>query len=289
MITAMMKTVLLPAILIFSILVFTSCQKEIDPKILNEKISGNPCESGFLIKVVSCTGNDSFVTTFEYDAANRLTRQVITSYDHLSPVSSDRKIIRDPQGIITQLVTKYDNTSDSDVVNVFHNPISHRYTYTNQKFYPYGLLTQDSIVFIYDASGKIIEEDLYGDHFTNGNYILDDRFVYSYDAEGNIIKLTVYDRDQSTNVIRLESTYEFTYDNKIRAQRLDMGDAFILFDPASLSAHNRTSTNITNFIFPIYNETYTHQYKYNSCDKPATDIQTRNPGNIISNVSFYYR
>lgn len=73
------------------------------------------------------------------------------------------------------------------------------------------------------------------------------------------------------------------------AQRFDMWEAFVLYDPESISVHNRTITKVTNIKFPIYNGTYTHQYTYNSCDKPATTIHRQIPGNMISNISYYYR
>jgi hypothetical protein len=287
--TAKLKTILIPTYFIVSVLILYSCQKEIDAKILN-KVSSNPCVSDLLVKIVSRTGKDSLIYTFEYDGANRMIRQVITSFSQQNPVSSDRKIIRDSQGIITQIVDKSDNTADSAVVNVFHNSITGRYTYTTQEFYPYGLLIKDSIVFFYDASGKIVEKDVYLDHFTNGAYLtLDDRYEYIYDGAGNVTMEKGYDRDQATNVMLFESTFEYSYDNKKNAQRFDMGEAFVIYDPSSISAHNRTLTKVTDFLYPIYNATYTQQYTYNSCDKPIASIQTQNPGNIISNISFYYR
>jgi hypothetical protein len=286
--TAILKTIL-PPFFIVGVIIFSSCQKEIDPKILN-KVSINPCVSDLLVKIVSRTGKDSVIYTFEYDGAKRNTRQANTSFTQQGSISSDRKIIRDPQGIIEQLVTKSDNTTDSDVVNVFHDPATGRYTYTKQKWYPYGLLSQDSIVFIYGPTGKIVEEDVYLDHFTNGAYYtLDARYEYIYDVAGNITMEKNYSWDQTTNTMEFEGTYEFNYDNKNNAQRFDTWEAFVLYDPESVSAHNRTLTKATNIKFPIYDATYASQYTYNSCDKPATAIHIQNPGNIISNVSYYYR
>ena len=279
-----------PAIFIVGVFIFSSCQKEIDPKILDKVTSSNSCASDLLVKVASRSGKDSVIYTFEYDGANRQIGQVITSFSQQNPIGSDRKIIRDPQGIITQIVDKSDNTTDSSVINVFHNSATGRYTYTTQEFYPYGLLLKDSIIFIYDGSGKIVEQDVYLDHFTNGiNYTLESRYEYIYDGAGNVTMEKDYDRDQTTNTMLFESTFEFTYDNKKNAQRFDMGDAFIIYGAESISAHNRTSTKLTSFLNSIYDVTYTQQYTYNSCDKPITSIQTQNPGNIISNISYYYK
>src|SRR3977135_2070238 len=109
--TTMLKTIL-PAFFIVGVIIFSSCQKEIDPKILDKVTSNNPCSSELLVKIVSRTGKDSVIYTFEYDGAKRNTRQGNTSFSQQSTISSDRKIIRDPQGIIVQLVTKSDNTTD---------------------------------------------------------------------------------------------------------------------------------------------------------------------------------
>jgi hypothetical protein len=267
--------------------IISSCQRELDPELIVNKSN---CASPLLVKAITKTIADSLVTEFEYDASGRPTRQFTTYFANPEFHTVDWTVIRNTSGIIVDMITKANKVQGTfyDTVHVFYDYSLKRYSYTVERFDLGGYITRDSIVYIYDASNKLIGQHVYLHHFTPGPYyLLDNKYEYTYNNEGSVSKWTNYERDQVTNVIGLRSVSEFTYDNKKRPRQIDPLEAIIFSYPYS-TVHNVTFEKLTDQKLPVYSDTYTYQYTYNECDRPTTMTVNSGSGNYFRKVWYYY-
>src|SRR4026208_325814 len=128
-------------IIILTILVFTSCQKEID-----WGLGGNNKE--LLVKVVSKTGNDSTVTNYTYDGSQRLIREKISGIAQGIDLDNDLKIYRATDGVITRTVQSSALLAgtgvDSIVTRFNYNTSSKRYTSSLVTLTVLGVTVTDS-------------------------------------------------------------------------------------------------------------------------------------------------
>ena len=277
--------------LLMGALIISSCQREITDDIPGSS-NNNSCSGNLLAKLISTSQIDSTVTEFEYDANRRLIKEISKRFNSTNPGSTDILITRDANGIITRIknVGHYMQGSDSTDSHFFYNTSDRRYTHVVAEITFSGYITTDSILFNYDASGKLAKQDVYVHYFTPGPYYtLDAKYEYSYDNNGNVSKFIVYSRDQSTNVMGLEVTYEYTYDKKKRALQLDAWDALALNLTITSSFQNVTSIKVTDVKFPIYDGTYTEQFTYNSCDRPVTMMETFSASNNYRKLQYFYK
>jgi len=277
--------------ILLGVLMISSCQREITEEIPGSSNS-NSCAGTLLAKLISKSINDSAVTEFEYDANRRLVKENSKSFNPANPGTTDILITRDPNGIVTRVkrVGHYLQGSDSTDARAFYSTTDRRYTHVVTEITFSGYITTDSLVYIYDASGRLTKEDVYLHHFTTGPYYtLDDKYEYEYDNKGNVSKLTIYSRDQTTNVIGLEVTYKYSYDNKKRALPLDPLEALLLNGTLTSSLQNVVSIKVTDVKFPIYTGTYTEQFNYNSCDRPVTMTETFSASSDFRKLQYFYK
>ena len=272
-------------------LIISSCQREISEDIPGSS-NNNSCSGTLLTKLISKGKNDSTITEFEYDAKQRLIKESNMNFHPLNSGINDMLISRDANGVITRVKTvgHSQQGSDSTDAKVFYDYTNRRYTYIVEQITFSGYITTDSVVFLYDAAGKLTGQHVYVHHFEPGPYyLLDAKYEYTYDNTGNVSKFTVYSRDQTTNLIELEVTYEYTYDKKKRALQFDPVDEVIIFGTVTSSSQNVISVKVTDVKFPVYTGTYSEQFTYNSCDKPTTMLETFSASSDYRKLQYFYK
>jgi len=273
-----------------------SCQKEIDPATIGKQTEPvtAPGPGGLLVKIVTHTGTDSSVTYFTYDDSRRLIGRAISGISQGFELNDNLQIVRNALGIITKLVEKSptinQNGYDSVSTNVFYDAATARYTYTTEGHVANGLIIKDSLVFIYDASGRVTRQDYYLADFFGGpqfNWVA--KTEYDYDTRGNSIGINFFEYKDTSHSFILGGITTYTYDARVNPLLLNAGEAIVLQEPDLSSPSNISGVDLNDLTDPSTNVKVGIVYTYNSADKPTTAIQTRNPGNIITHVNFYYQ
>ena len=263
-----------------------SCQKEIEFDFGN---GGGGPRDGLLIKAVSKSGADSIVINYTYDGSKRLLREKIVGNSEGINVGSDLRIIRNGAGIITGLVQKSDALQqagiDSIVTKVYYSQGTSRYTSTLSEISLFGFTVKDSTVLVYDGSAKIIREDIYQSEPLTGIYVLSFKTEYTF-VNGNLDLIKQF--DLSGGVSNHVATITYTYDTKVNLLWLN-NEAFIIGNPVLISGNNTGTAQFEDVTDPLNNITITNTYTYNSFNKPLTGVTTQNPGNMVSDNSFYYQ
>ncbi|HEV8283675.1 MAG TPA: hypothetical protein VGQ09_05165 [Chitinophagaceae bacterium] len=268
-----------------------SCQKEVDYVTGNGGGGGGGTTSGnTLVKTVSKNGSDSVITVYTYNANKKLINEKITGMSQGIDLGNEYKYYRNASGIITRYVQINAMLAasgiDSVVTIVHYNSSSSRYTSTVSEISFSGFSVLDSTVFIYDASGKISESNLYLGIPLLGGYDLTDKFKYIYAANGNINQFDIYDLSSGTE--DHVATTKYTFDAKT-SPIIFNNEAFAIGHPDWVSVNNPTKVEIIDLTDPTNNYTLTFTYTYNSSNKPATSVNTQDPGNIVNNVTYYYQ
>jgi len=273
-----------------SIILF-SCQKEADYANGNNTSGGGGgnTPATTLVRTVSKNGADSVVTVYTYNASKKLINEKITGKSQGIDVGNEYKYYRNASGIITKFVQiNVDLASqgiDSVTTIVNYNSSSSRYTSTVSTITYSGFTVLDSTVFLYDASGKVIESDLYLGIPLLGGYDLAVKFKYIY-ANGNITQYDVYDLTSGTE--DHVATTKYTFDNKT-SPIIFNNEAFAIGHPDWVSVNNATKVELLDLTDPTNNYTIAIAYNYNSTNRPVTSINTTTPGGIVDNVTYYYQ
>jgi YD repeat-containing protein len=266
-----------------------SCQKEIEFDFGNGGSGVGP-RDGVLIKAVSKTDADSIVVNYTYDGSKRLLSEKITGNSQGIDVGSDLRIIRNSAGIITGLVQKANALQqsgiDSVITKVYYNQGASRYSAKVFEISLFGFTVKDSSVLVYDGTSKIIREDMYQSDPLTGSYVLTLKSEYTFSANGNLESIKQYDLSSGTS--NHVSTITYAYDSRVNPLRLN-NEALVIGNPVLLSANNVATGQFEDVITPANNITITNTYTYNSFNKPLSGITTQNPGNMVSDNSFYYQ
>jgi YD repeat-containing protein len=277
-------------------LLVLSCQKEIDPAMIGEDAEPvtDPVSGDLLVKILTHTGTDSSATSLTYDGSRRLIGKTISGISDGFDLSDNFQIVRNASGVITKLIEKSptisQNDYDSVLTNVFYDATTAKYTHISEGHVAGGLIIKDSIVFVYDASGKGIPQDDYlADFFGGPQYNGLQKVEYDYDAHGNSTGINVFEYKDTSHSFLLEGITTYTYDAKVNPLLLNAGEAMVLQEPDLSSPSNITGVNLNNLTDPSTNVQVSIVYTYNSANKPRSAIQTRNPGNIVTHVDFYYQ
>ncbi len=217
------------------------------------------------------TDSEGGVTTYEYDAINRLLRQqnsagdVTTwSYDARSrPVErrqgngavtsswdSVGQLIRketsfNAQSVLDETIT-YDAVGNR--VEILDADGAHRYTYdaANQLISvkrPLG--TSDDEVYTYDAAGNRTNSHLSANYRYDANRRLleDDTFIYTYDPVGNLTKKTRKENGATT-------IYTYDAENQlVRIDRSDGGFSTYRYDGLSRRVAKNVDGQVTRYVY----------------------------------------
>jgi hypothetical protein len=266
----------------FAVLFFlSSCEKNTE---------NNFPEVEKLVKTVEKFPVDSVVTLYSYDSEDRLSRIDITGKQSGTDRGSQFVIKRDGSGIVTETIEKTAqllSVGCDSVLSRFHfSQAQGKYLYVIcTADYP-GNFVYDSILYQYDAAGRIKRQDHY-QRQTPGpfNY----RFVidYVYSANGNIDSANYKDIDMSTGLYTASSSLVYSYDNKLNS--LWLHEEAVLFYQFPFSGAN----NSTVFKSVVYNTppqvfTMSSAHTYDGDGRPATSVVTRSNG-LGSEMKWFYQ
>lgn len=278
---------LLVIIPILSIVLF-SCQKEID--FVNGGGGGGSASGNRLVKTVSKTGSDSVVTVYTYNSNGKLINVKSTGMSGGQDAGNEDRYYRNGSGIITRVVQLNPNFASAgidSVITIVHYAGS-RYTNDVTSLSLFGFTVNDSTVHVYNASGKVIEDDEYQELVGVQPYELTTKTLYTYDAAGNVTQMDLYSHDAATNTDDLVATLKYTFDNKTAAISYGV-DAIGVGQVDLVSVNNIIKAEFIDHSDPANNFIFDFTYSYNSNNRPATGTQTQTPGSLVSNLSFYYQ
>ena len=269
------------------VLIFVSCQKEID-----WGLGGGGAVDKLLVKIISKTGLDSSVTTYSYNTAKQLTGENTTGLSGSTSLDTDLKIYRNNAGIIQKTVqvaaVLLANRIDSVVTRYNYNLALSRYSSAVFAVRVSGTNVVDSIVYAYDASGKIISDE----HYLKASIlppVLNLKNQYSYSADG--LNLTALQQIASSTIggsLSQSSLQSFTFDNK-KSPLIIKQEAILLLRSGHFNAQNPIKTIVTNTSDPTADFTMDYVYKYNSAGKPDSSYATRTPGGAITASKYFYQ
>lgn len=277
------------ALLFLLAFIFASCQKEIDWGINN----GGGTSGTTLVKTVSKETVDSAVTVYSYDVNKRLINVKITGKSQGTDVGNEERIYRNAAGVITSM-TQINNMLlaagiDSTVTRINSSTSPDRYSSKISSISLFGFSVMDSVLLLYNAAGKVIEEDTYqAIPLLSQPYELTLKVKYTYDAAGNITQTDTYSHDVTTGADDLATTIKYTFDSKTAAITLN-SDAFAIGHPDWVSINNASKVEITSPTTPAANRTLNIVYTYNSNNRPKTGVNTQTPGPVVSNLTYYYQ
>lgn len=277
------------ALLFLLAFIFASCQKEIDWGINN----GGGTSGTTLVKTVSKETVDSAVTVYSYDVNKRLINVKITGKSQGTDVGNEERIYRNAAGVITSM-TQINNMLlaagiDSTVTRINSSTSPDRYSSKISSISLFGFSVMDSVLLLYNAAGKVIEEDTYqAIPLLSQPYELTLKVKYTYDAAGNITQTDTYSHDATTGADDLATTIKYTFDSKTAAITLN-SDAFAIGHPDWVSINNASKVEITSPTTPAANRTLNIVYTYNSNNRPKTGVNTQTPGPVVSNLTYYYQ
>lgn len=282
-----MKIFFVPFLLLS--LCIISCQKEIDSRTANNGGGGGSNNGGLFVKMVARSGTDSTVSNLGYNSSNKLISMTSNGVDGGMPFDLRQTFIRNSQGIITQIITKSSDFSqigvDSAIARVNYNSASGRYTSRITGYSFLGLTIKDSVVFLYDANGKVITEEQFIDQGFGSGYEKMTKNEYTYTGN-NIATIKSSTYDMSTSSYDVQYTQTLTYDTK--ASPLILGnEAFAIGSPNWYSTNNTIKSVIVVPNNPSANEIQDITYVYNSFNKPAS-ATTVVQGGPTANLTFTY-
>jgi|GEM_PF-4105115 len=261
----MRSTVL--ALLIFVILIsFFSCQKELGVPV--DPVNLPP--GRLLVKVTGVKGDSSIITTYTYDALDRITSREVTQTYPKNTSINFRKYYRDISGrifVIANILKNNSSVSDTLYTHVtYANSQSTIISHTITRIGVMGITATDSTVYTYNSDGNISSISSYLISNTQINSsILNSRCEYFYDSNTNLVeqKAFAYVGGNSVPV----AAYKFLYDQNISP--LPTGNEFILSKvEGNGSKNNLNSIEMTDVKNPVNNSVITRTYSLNKAGKP---------------------
>lgn len=273
---------------------FISCQKEITLDIIGSGSSGGSSTNGnLLVKLDRRSGTDSNVTYYTYNTAKQLiaTRTIISSNGGITNWYSFERnaaglIVRRKQYATTALLPI---PADTSITNYHYSTgATPQITYSTATISYFGFSVDDSTVYTYNTSGKLVKSEMYQSDILTGTYQLSMRYMYTYDAAGNAAKLESYNLQSGIAV--LLSTNVFTYDIKTSPTAYTEAEA-IAIDNKPAAVHNLTGDQMSSSIGGAVGISNIYTFTYNSSNKPSTGKQTLSQAGAttVTNFTFYYQ
>jgi len=264
----------------FTCVFLFSCKKEDD--LSNNSGGSNPTR---LVKMVTKSGSDSTVYNFTYNSSGKITAANLSGAESGQPIDLRVTYIRNASGIIQKQVLKSNEFAavgiDSIVTIVNYDAGNNRYKNAVSVFSIFGFSIRDSIVFQYDASGKMITEIDYTDG-GGGTYDPSTKTEYSYSGN-NVLSEKFYSYGGAAFDLDETDTYE--YDAKTNPLQF-ASDAVVLNLVPFYSANNTTKTTVVASN-PADNYITTETYTYNSSNRPATSTSVT--GSETATTTYYYQ
>lgn len=264
-------------------LLLTACTKE--PSLENG--NGTPASGGGAAKLVQMgvrAGTDSTTTNFVYsgDVLSEITDDGTVNGQSFDLQS---KIKRNSANLITSLTTISSifpqiGLDDSLVMNFVIDNAKSQYIYGVSHYSFMGQPVADSIVYSYDASGKLVTMITYFDDGTG--YSPDTKEEYTYNGS-NLATIKSY-TDVGTG-FTLDATTTYEFDTKVNPMQF-AADAPVLGMGDFYSANNATKKTVVA-TSPAATTITSVAYTYNSNNQPATGVNTS--GSSTSTVTYHYQ
>jgi len=273
----------LPAV---TILLF-SCEKERD--FANKQNSNTDATGILLVKMVTKSGPDSAVHIYSYNSSGKLIDMTTTGTDQGDVLFNQETIVRNSKGIIQKIIFKDEQLIQSGVysflINVHYDENLSRYT-SRVATIDYGFeIWRDSVIFSYDANGKMVTASNFTDNGT-GTYHTGGKLEYTY-AGDNMATAKVF----SYNSGAYEEDFTLTIEYDAKTSPLILGNEAFVIDYQGLGAYyssnNYTKQTATYPSDPA--DTYTTTYTYNSTNLPATSISELQSGNDTYSSTYFYQ
>ena len=269
------------------VLVVASCQKEVD-----WGTGGGDASDKLLVKIISKTGPDSSITTYTYNAAKQITGENTTGVAGTAILDNELKIYRNNSGIIQKTVQVaagfLANGIDSVVTRYNYNNTLLRYSSSVFSVTVSGTTVFDSILYVYDGSGKIVSDE----HYVKASIlppVLNLKNQYTYSADG--LNLTATQQLASTTLggsLSQSTVQTFTFDTK-KNPLIIKQEAIVLLRSGLFNAQNPLKMIVTNTSDPTNDYTMDYVYKYNTAGKPDSSYATRTPGATITASKYFYQ
>jgi hypothetical protein len=295
-----MPSLIMPLILVTFI--FAKCDRNDDPPVEppvveeTEPTDTTDISKTMLSKVVTTTGSNVTTNTYLYDAQGKLSwiSNTSTQADFFEDTS---KIIRDANGMITQIVYRSDTSHkyadpklDSVVFKVFYDATASKYTHKILQYKSFGVNFKDSSVYTYDAQNHISkEESYYYDYKTTKTYIKWAQNDFTYDANGDITKRNTvyYNIDDDKTDYPFDVTY--TYHDK-GVNLLNLGNEGIVLGILQNFSSHAPKTMIGNYPqSPQYNRNYTYTYTFNTKYRPLRATISDKVTGVNGTVAYSYQ
>jgi hypothetical protein len=280
---------------------FTSCQKEIAWSGVDLSNGGGIDSTGgggntpvdLLIKVVSESNDETTTTNYTYNAHGALETEKIVGVSAALNIDSYRRFERDATGRIVRVVQKISEIngvpSDTSFLTVHYpDPLTLSYDYTTTTLSAMGIETNDSTVYNYDGAGKLLESLSYlSSPLLPGAQNLTSKWEYTYNALGNIVKMASYS-DLGTGNLNLVATYSLSYDDQVNPVNME-AESFLTGRPEHASRNNVVGFEFNSETNPTHSFTISTTFQYGTNNKPATSSSTQQPGDKVTNNTYYYQ
>ncbi len=275
-------------IVILSVIVMSSCQKEIDWG----TISGGATVNQLLVKIISKTGSDSTVVTYSYDSQKRLIKETTSGVSGGTVVDNELKINRNIAGIILNSIQKspalVSAGIDSVVTIYYYNAAASVYTSSSFKIGISGFTVTDSAVYSYDPTGKITSDI----HYLKTGILPPIQVLknqYTYSPNGiNLIGLDQLAASTPGGPLSPVSSQTYSFDLKSNPLIIK-NEAILLVRPGLFNANNNVKLVLNSTASPAANFTQDYVYIYNSSNKPDSSYATRTPGGTITASKYIYQ
>lgn len=278
-----MKIILVAAAAL--VVVLTACQKEID-------WSQGQTGDQLLVKVRSITGSDSSIINYSYDGQKRLILESITGVNSGTSLNGTLQINRNSSGIIVTTIQKSDMLVsagvDSIMTTFYYDAASSKYKAATSLLDIGGFSVTDSVVFTYDASGKITSDKHY---FVTGLVPPFEALsnAYTFSATGNNLLTIVQSAPTAPGMPAVPvSTQTFTYDSKVSPLILK-NEAILLNRYTIYSPNNYTKLDFVDQTNPSNNYTVDNTYKYNFVSKPDSCTSNQSNTGAVALTKYYYQ
>lgn len=266
-----MKHILKIIIVVF-ILVFTSCSND------DDNTRPTPLPEKKLKSIVSTTtsGNSSFTTSFNYDAAGKWTSGTTFNENYTISYNSDGKIAQYyVEGQPSSSVEFQYVTNSSLLEKILADTYETVTSYSNGKYLAFqffdGSLVNELTV-TYDSDNRI-------ETITNNDESVRDKFIY--DAQNRIIRVEKYSATNPTAPYVLSTYTDYEYEEHkspvytFFKTQLDFGQ--LIFSPVNIYPFYSRLFSFSDFgyniyILPEYHIKSLKQYYANNTTSPVLEV-----------------
>jgi hypothetical protein len=268
-----MKKVFLPAIMFLTLI--ASCKKD-----------DAPAPQNLLDKVVTKIGTDSLVTTYTYNAQNRLMGEV--QNDPANSETYTTALNRDNNGRVSKVTYSTVGTTNPGSIGVdfFYLGATDQKLRNGKSFFVVsGVTINDSMAYEYNGTQVTKTNHYYST--TTVPYTLIGYYAYTYDARNNITSVKYYEVDApGSSNFQLLLTYTYVYDDKVNPI-LSKDDALMEFNGSQyISPNNVVSGSYTSVRTPADNYTFTTTYEYRSDGRPTKSTTTGGGVTLVNTYSY---